>query len=61
MQGMHLDEPIRALKSEIAEAIDRARQNAEELHSIEEVLQSNLKKLKELKQRGAMLEIEHVD
>ena len=61
MQGMHLDDPIRALKSEIAEAIDHAKQNIDDLHSIEEVLQYNLKKLRELKQKGAVFEIEHMD
>jgi hypothetical protein len=61
MRGMHLDDPIRALKSEIAGAIDQAKQNIDDLHRIEEVLQYNLKKLRELKQKGAVLEIDHMD
>jgi prefoldin subunit 5 len=45
------EKPLRDLKREVAQAIDRVRRNGKDLRKIEETLQSNLKRLRELKDR----------
>ena len=41
--------PLRDLKREVAEAIERVRRNGKDLRKIEQTLQSNLKRLRELR------------
>jgi hypothetical protein len=47
---MGSEKPLRDLKRDVAEAIDRARRNGKEIRKIERKLQSNLRVLKALKQ-----------
>jgi prefoldin subunit 5 len=49
---MGREKPLRELKRDVADAIDRVRRNGEELRAIEQTLQSNLKRLKELRRKN---------
>jgi hypothetical protein len=44
-------ERARALKRELSENIERARQNVDDIHALEKVLRSNLAKLRELREK----------
>ena len=46
------EKPLRDLKREVAQAIERAKRNGKDLRKIEQKLQSNLKGLRELKNRS---------
>jgi prefoldin subunit 5 len=46
------EKPLRDLKREAAQAIERVRRNGRDLRKIEQTLQSNLKRLRELGKRS---------
>ena len=48
---MGSEKPLRDLKRDVAETIERARRNGEEIRQIERTLKSNLKVLRELSRR----------
>jgi len=45
------EKPLRDFKREFAQAIERAKRNGKDLRTIEQTLKSNLKRLRELKDR----------
>ena len=49
------EKPLRNLKRDVAEAIERVRRNGKDLRKIERKLQSNLRSLKELRQKDETL------